>query len=153
VTIVDPFDKNAESGKPAIYRMAKAYYATGNTSDPNPASDALTFWYSRRPTDPASLTGTIDSMWEEQFNELLILEVAMYLALKDSGTTGRDVELMGLRLSRDENLRLFIMFLEHETARVAHRFGHIRRFVSESMVPLNDLMVGGTSVKLGRGGN
>jgi hypothetical protein len=153
VVVVDAFDRDAESGKPAVYRMGKAYYATGNSLDPDPSDDALTFWYSRRPDDPASLTATIDSMWEEQFNELIMLEVAMYLAIKDSGTAGRDVELAALKLDRDEYLRLFIMFLEHETVRVRKRFGHISRFVSESMIPLNDLMVGGTSVKISRGGN
>jgi hypothetical protein len=148
--VVVPFDdRTAEEGKPAVYRMGKNFYEAGNTPDPDPASDALTFWYTKRPTDPANLTATIDATWEEQFNELVILEIAAYLSNKD----GRAEELGQLAAERDDWLRMFIMFLEHETANERRRFGHLRRFNTMSLVPLNDLLVGGTTVKIDRGGN
>jgi hypothetical protein len=152
--VVVPFDdRTAESGKPSVYRMGKQYYEAGNASDPDPSTDSLTFWYSQRPTDPTDYVSAIDSQWEEAYNELLVLELAAYLAKKDAGTTGRDVEVAALAHERDEWLRLYIMFLEHETACELRRWAHIRRFNTMSLVPLNDLLVGGTTVKLDRGGN
>lgn len=149
VMVVPEDDRDAEEGKPAVYRWGKNYYEAGNTSDPDPATDALTFYYSKRPTDPATVATTVDSTWEEAYNELVILEIAAYLANKD----GRAEEMAQLAAERDEWLRLFIMFLEHETANERRRFGHLRRFNTQSLVPLNDLLIGGTTVKIDRGGN
>jgi hypothetical protein len=152
--VVVPFDdRTAESGKAAVYRVGKNYYSAGNANDPDPATDALTFWLSPRPTDPADFQSAISADWEEAYNELIVLELAAYLAKKDAGTTGRDVELTHLAEERDEWLRLFIMFLEHETANEVRRFGHVKRINIQTLVPLNDLLIGGTTVKIDRGGN
>jgi hypothetical protein len=148
--VVVPFDdRTAESGKPGVYRIAKNYYEAGNAGDPDPAADDLTFWFAKRPDDPADYQSVIDAMWEEAYNELLVLEIAAYLANKD----GRAEETAHLAAERDEWLRMFIMFLEHETANEVRRFAHIRRINTMSLVPLNDLLVGGTTVKIDRGGN
>lgn len=152
--VVVPFDhRDAESGKPAVYRFGKQYYTAGNASDPDPATDSLVFWYSKRPTDPTDYTSPVDADWEEQFNELVILEIALYLAIKDAGSTGRDIEIAQLADDRDRQLRMFILFLEHETACEVASRGHIRRIITQSLVPLTDLLVGGTTVKLDRGSN
>jgi hypothetical protein len=146
--VVVPFDDlTCESGLPALYRMGKTFYTAGNTLDPDPATDALTFWFSRRPDDPSSYTATIDDQWEEAYNELIVLEIAAYLAHKDD----RQGELQLLVKDRDEWLRLFIMFLEHETSNERRRYGHLRRFNTQSLVPISDLLVGGSTVKLERG--
>lgn len=138
--IVVPYDdRSAEEGSKCVYRVGKNFYAAGNVGDPNPASDALVFWYSKRPTDAATASSTLDSTWEEQFNELLILEVALYLAQKD----GRAEEVQGLISERNDWLRMFIMFLEHETANERKRYAHTRRIQTESLVPLSDLWGGG----------
>lgn len=137
--VVVPFDdKTAETGSKCVYRVGKNYYAAGNAGDPNPASDALVFWYSKRPTDAALTTSTLDSMWEEQFNDLLIVEVAIYLAKKD----GRVEELQPLMEERDEWLRLFVMFLEHETANERKRYAYAKRFQTQTLVPVPDLWGG-----------
>jgi len=151
VVVVPENDRGAESGLPAVYRKGKTFYAAGNTYDPveTALGDSLTFWYSKRPDDPASVDGVVDLSWEEAYNELVILEIALYLSNKD----GRNEEMAQLASERDEWLRLFIMFLEHETSNERRRYGHLRRFNTQSLVPLNDLMIGGTTVKLDRGGN
>ena len=146
--VVVPFDDLAcEAGLPALYRMGKTFYSAKNSKDPDPATDILTFWFSRRPTDPTDYVDTIDSQWEEAYNELVVLEIAAYLAHKDD----RAGELQMLVKDRDEWLRLFIMFLEHETSNERRRYGHLRRFNTQSLVPISDLLVGGSTVKLERG--
>ncbi|UCC92569.1 MAG: hypothetical protein JSW25_07845 [Thermoplasmata archaeon] len=136
VVVVPYDDRVAEENTPAVYRIGKNYYAAGNASDPDPSTDALNFWTSKRPTDAALTTSTIDSTWEEQFNELLILEVALYLAKKD----GRGDEVALFEADRQEWMRMFVMFLEHETANERRRRGQARRIQSETLVPLAELM-------------
>jgi len=144
-----PFDDpTAESGLPAVFSFGQIYRPAGNSNDPT--SGNLTFYYAKRPDDPASLSSTLDALWTEQFNELLILEVAIYLALKDSGS-GRETELGGLMKDRDKWAQLFIAFLEHETSNERRRFGHTRRFNTNTMVPLGQLLAGGSSLQLGPG--
>ena len=136
--VVVPFDdKPAESGKPAIYEFGQQFYGASNPLDPT--SGTLVFFYSRRPADPASLTATLDSSWLEQFNEILILDVAAYLALKD----GRADEYKALLTERDSSIKQFVMFLEHETANERRRFAHIRRINTQTLVPLTSLLGGG----------
>ena len=137
VVIVPVDDKQAESGKPAIYEFGQKFYSAGNATDPTGGN--LTFFYSKRPTDPANLAATLDAMWIEQFNELLVLEVATYLALKD----GRADEAAALKADRDRWAQLFIAFLEHSTANTRRRYGHIRRINTQTLVPLTSLLAGG----------
>ena len=140
VVVVPVDDKLAESGKPAVYEFGQAFYSAGNASDPT--SGTLTFFYSKRPTDPATLSAALDAMWVEQFNELLVLEVAIYLALKD----GRADEAAALRAERDREAQLFIAFLEHSTANTRRRYGHIRRINTQTLVPLTSLLAGGSGL-------
>lgn len=149
IVVVPHNHRNAESGKPGVYREQKKFYEAGNANDPNPATDAIHFFHSKRPTDPADYESVIDTDWEEQFNDLLVLEIACYLANKD----GRPEELTFLKTLRDESFRLFILFLEHETACEVRSRGHLRRINTESLIPLTDLLIGGTTVKIDRGGN
>jgi hypothetical protein len=128
---VVPFDdKTAESGKPSVYEFGQEFYGAGNSLDPT--SGTLQFFYSRRPTDPASLTATLDASWLEQFNEILILEVAAYLALKD----GRGDEYAALSADKASWIKQYIMFLEHSTANERRRFAHVRRINTQTLVPL-----------------
>jgi hypothetical protein len=129
--VVVPFDdRAAESGKGAVYRFGQKFFAAGNAADPTGGD--LAFFYAKRPTSPASLTATLDALWAEQFNELLVLEVALYLANKD----GRAEELGALDKDRMAWLGLFVSFLEHETANERRRFGHIQRINTASLVPM-----------------
>lgn len=137
VVVVPVDDRAAEPSKPAVYRYGKTYRTAGNALDP--VAGNLTFFYARRPTSPANLSpATLDAQWVEDFNELLGLEVAIYLALKD----GRANELGPLTGDRDKWALLFANFLEHETTNEVRRFGHITRFNTPSLVPVMSLLAG-----------
>lgn len=136
--IVVPFDqRDAEPGKPAVWRFGQLFRSAGNANDPT--SGNLTFFYAKRPTAPVALANTLDPLWAEQFNELLALEVAIYLALKD----GRASEVDGLMQDRDRWVTLYAAFLEHETANERREYGQAQRFVGPSLVPLTALLAGG----------
>lgn len=137
VVVVPWDDRVAEPSLPAVYAFGQKYYPA-SLSAPNPQSGNLTFWYAKRPTDPANLAALVDALWTEQFNELLMLEVAIYLALKD----GRLDELMVLREERDSWAKLFTAFLEHETACERGRFNQVRRFTTHTLVPIRSLLAG-----------
>lgn len=140
VAVVPYDDTAAETGKPAVYALGQIYRPAGNALDPINTDDLL-FFYSKIPASPASVDATIDPMWVEQFNELLILEVAMYLALKD----GRMDEVAELKPMRDQWALLFIKFLEHETANLRRRFGQARQFNTQSISALISTLAGGAA--------
>jgi hypothetical protein len=137
--VVVPFDdRQAEPGMPAVYEFAQKYIPVTALA-PNPQNGNLTFYYAKRPTDPADLDSAIDALWTEQFNELLILEVAIYLALKD----GRVDEVGAYKLDRDRWANLFAAFLEHESMNERRRYGQVARFNVKSMMPIWSLLAGG----------
>lgn len=139
VHLVPYNQRKAEQGKPALYRIGQKYYPAGNTNDP--VSGNLTFFYSKRPADPPTITDLLDPLWEgaEQFNELLILEVAIYLAIKDD----RQTELGALMKARDSWANLFVAFLEHEDPREVRSYGHVGRFNTATRLPITSLLAGG----------
>lgn len=139
--VVVPFDdRRAEPGIGAVYEFGQKYMPA-SAGAPDPGNVPLTFYYAKRPTDPANLDATIDAMWTEQFNELLILEVAIYLALKD----GRADEVGALKADRDRWANLFAAFLEHESMNERRRFGQVARFNVKSMMPVWSLLAGNTA--------
>ena len=132
--VVVPFDdQGAEDGKLAVYEFGGTFTAivgTGGTPSGN-----LTFWFSNRPAAYALLGDTLAADWQEEFNELLILEVAIYLAAKD----GRMEELAFLVGERDRWASLLGAFLQHATSNLRRRFGHMNRMNVEtvqSLIPL-----------------
>lgn len=139
--VVVPFDdRRAESGLPAIYRYGQVY-RPASAGAPDPQAGTLVFFGSKRPDDPATLDATLDPLWVEQFNELLILEVAIYLAMKDA----RPDEVPALKLDRDKWAQLYAAHLEHETVNERRRFAHVQRFNSPSLVPVWSLLAGATA--------
>jgi hypothetical protein len=141
--VVVPFDqKTAESGLPAVYRLGQVFYSAGNAGDPT--SGDLTFFYAKTPTDVAAVDDPIDSMWPETYKELAVLEVAAYLAVKD----GRESEVAYLVGERDNWLRMFLAFLEHETVNERRSYGMPVPFNTGSMVPIASLLSGGSGVTL-----
>ncbi len=138
-----PFDQRlAESGLPSVYRLGQVFRSSGNASDPT--SGDLTFFYAKTPTDAATLETSIDSMWPETYKELAVLEVATYLAAKDE----REDETAYLVIERDKWLRMFLAFLEHETANERRSYGMAVPFNTGSMVPIASLLAGGSGVAL-----
>lgn len=135
-----PFDDRTLAGTaPAVYRFGGVYRAAGT-----PPAGTLEFFYSRRPSDPADLDTAIDAQWPDAYDELLVLEVALYLALKD----GREEEIAGLRGDRDRWLALYLAFLEHETIGELRRYESPRFEHSSAIIPLSELLAAGTSLNL-----
>lgn len=139
-----PFDqRRIEPAIPSVYRWAQVYKpvsASATVPPISPQNGTLTFFYSKRPATPApaSFEGVIDSMWVEDFNELLILRIARYLAIKD----GRGEEVAGLTGEIGEWANQFIAFLEHETVNETRSYGHIARFNAPSVIPILSLIAG-----------
>lgn len=136
VDVIPLEERNSNpTGTPSIYRLGQVYRPAG--TDPGPG-DSLVFFFGRRPTMPADLDTAIDSAWPEDYNELLVNECAIYLAIKD----GRAEEIEGLIAARDHWLALFVSFLETETVNVVGRFNRTRRIEEASQVPLTSLLAG-----------
>lgn len=128
---VVPFDQqDIEPGMPAVYAMGPRFYPAGDDLDPG--VDVITAWYSRRPAMPEGLSSTLPDDWREGFNELLALEVAIYLALKDE----RGAELGELKQQRDRWLALFVEHLQHAVPIERRAWGHTRTFAVNTLQPL-----------------
>lgn len=140
VIVVPIEDTAAETARAAVYREGQKYYGAGNTLDPT--SGDLDFIYSRTPADAATLGATIDAAFPVSYNELPVLEVAIYLAIKDS----RDSEAAILVGERDSWLKLFLAHLEHADMNTFRRWEN--RFNLPSVMPLSGLLQGGSSVEV-----
>lgn len=89
---------------PAVYRQSGAIFSRGAASDPI-AGDVLTMWYLDAPADLAALATQVDARFPTRHVELIVVELAMYLATKD---TGRDAaEFAALKQFRDMQLEAF----------------------------------------------
>jgi hypothetical protein len=137
VVVVPYDDRAAEPTEPAVYEIGQVF-RPASAAAPNPQAGNLTFWYARRPANPANKDAAIDALWPEAYNELLILEVAIYLALKD----GRMDEVGFLKEERNVWLKLFTAFMEHATANLRARYNLVRRFTTNTIVPLRSLLAG-----------
>lgn len=145
--IIVPFDElDADPFSPAVYEWGQVFYAAGNALDPvgESAATELTFWYSKKPDALADADTELDPLWPDSHNELLVLELAIILALKDE----RMAEVSDLRTDRDSWLQNFVAHLEHATTGVTRSTGTAQRFTGPTYVPLNKLLAGGTEVSL-----
>lgn len=136
VAVVPYDDQAAENALPSIYEYGQAFYTARGLSDPDDTTDSLTFYYARRPDILTAVTDTLDAMWPEQFNELLALHVAKYLATKDSGTDGRTQELTVLTGEIQAWANRYIAFLEHATSNTRKRHSHMKRINTYSYIPI-----------------
>lgn len=131
VIIVPYDDQQAEPSKLCVYEFGQEFFAITNAT--GTPSGNLTFWYARRPDLITNLTPDIlDSQWREDFNELLILELAIELALKD----GRTAEAQEQKEDRNGWLARFVSFLQHATSGEVRRFGHKRIININELTPL-----------------
>lgn len=145
VAVVPYDDQEAESGWPSLYEYGQGFHVPSVLSDPDPSTDALTFYYAKRPDTLTGVTDTLDAMWNEQFNELIVLHVAKYLAQKDIGTQGRDGELSVLEGEINRWANRFVAFLEHSTSNTRKRHSHIRRINTHSYIPIFSI-IGATGI-------
>ncbi len=131
VAVVPIDDRSAEMSKPAVYLLGRAYRRAFSTLGPE-TGDNLDIFYSRIPTAPDDLADTIDPEWEEVFDSFLMIETAMYLALKD----GRMDEYQALQPERAKEAQLFVEFLSNATPVSSFRYGQPRRVTVPSIIPL-----------------
>ena len=136
VVVVPYDDRTAESGLAAVYEWGQAFYEAGNAGDPDPATDTLNFFFAKRPDTLTVVGDTLDSMWREQFNELLVVEVAIYLATKDGAAQSRQNELQVMVAERLRWANRFAAHLEHATTNLRRRYGHVQRMNTEALLPI-----------------
>lgn len=143
--IVVPFDElDADPFRPAVYEWGQVYYPAGNANDPT-AGATITAWYSRQPDLTLGADEEVDELWPANFDELLVLELAIVFALKDD----RNAEVTQLKADRDTWLRRYVAHLEHQTISVVRSQAAAQRWQGPTWVPLNELLAGGTEVRLG----
>ena len=143
IAVVPRNERNADPWTPALYEWGQEFFAAGNDFDPA-VGDEITIWFSKKPEDHDDIGDELDPLWPTNFDELLVLELALYLAHKDE----RDTEETLLRQDRDVWLRRFIAHLEHATVPHRRSTGTAQRFTAPTQVPLNTLLTGGTEVTL-----
>lgn len=117
VNVVPPAERDAGAGRPSVYRIGQSYISVGGTGDPGP-TDTLSFYIAQRPLPLAALSDPLPTSWDTSYDDLLICDLALYLAVKDS----RMDEMAPLRAERTSWLQLFVNFLVHETSNVTRRF-------------------------------
>jgi hypothetical protein len=89
---------------PAVFRQGATIVSRAAAGDPV-AGDVLTAWILDAPTDVAALANQIDVRFPTRHVELIVVELAMYLATKDSG---RDAgEFAALKSYRDMQMEAF----------------------------------------------
>jgi hypothetical protein len=134
-----PFDQRfAEEGMPSVYAIGQHYVPAGNVDelnapiDPDPATDDLVIFYSKRPETVTTLDDGVDPMWPGMYNRLPVLDVAIYLLLKD----GQVAEAQQWVRERNDLLKLYIGFLEHADLHERRMFGPQRHFNSNAIASL-----------------
>jgi hypothetical protein len=133
--VVVPFDDRlAAEPQIALYEFGGLFTASPGQTAPPGATDTLTFWFSKRPIDPNpdDLTGVLDPDWDDAYSDLLIFELAIYLALKD----GRAEELAALKAERNQWATVYFQYLQHSTANLQRRFGHKKVVDVETLLPM-----------------
>lgn len=141
VIVVRYDERDADPKKPAVYQLGSEVYPAGNTPDPDPASDALTFFYAEDPgTAPGAKTDSLPSSWDDSHANLLVLQTGIYLARKDSGP--RQGELEALAQERNRELARFIRKLENFQSNLVSRFGGRTIANTESVISHRELLSG-----------
>jgi len=133
--VVVPFDDRlAAEPEIALYEFAGLFTASPGQTSPPGATDTLTFWFSKSPDDPDpdTLAGVLDPDWDDAYSDLLIFELAIYLAMKD----GRSGELEMLKAERNQWAQIFASYLQHSTANLQRRFGHRKHVDVETLLPM-----------------
>lgn len=94
------------AGVPFCWRQGIQLISRGATGDPA-ANDQATVYLLQNPTILTALTSTIDTRYPQRFEMLLILDLAIYLSLKDATSGGRKDELDALKAEREMHFKAF----------------------------------------------
>lgn len=122
VTILPWDQRHLEPSKPCIYPLGQVYYPAGTANDPDTGAD-IDFFGPKVADLPSLLNDDLDVLWPRQFSELLVLDVAMYLARKD----GRQNELAALQQEWQAFHDRWLLWLGHEDAAEARAHTTQRR--------------------------
>lgn len=126
-----PFEDRFAEMAPRVYEFGQVYFSSGGPGDPI-TTDILQFQFSRRhvnlnPSQPTNAAAnTLEASWPEQFNDLIVLHVSKYLALKDQ--RGEEVAL--LQAEQNELMDTFLKHLAHENYGMKARWGQRSRLVA-----------------------
>lgn len=127
-----PFDqRHIEPGKPAVYSFGQKWRPRSVVA-PDPIVGSLSVFVSKAPTVLATTAATLDALWPESQNGLLIFDLAYYLAVKDGE---RPTEAQAFKEEREKALASYLAFLEHESTTEVRSYGHGNRFNSPSVSP------------------
>lgn len=124
---VVPFNDRFEAAlPPRIYRVgATAYRSVGEALDPDPAvppaGDTLRVWYATAHPALTAPASVLDASWPERHNDLIVLEVAKYLALKDKARG----DLAGIEADLEKAYALFDADLRQVDSALEARFGRV----------------------------
>lgn len=89
VHVVTVSEKDVTSMPPRVFRIGREYRTVGASGDP-PTSETLTAFFGVLPSDVALLTDNLPVEWPEDHEDLLVFELARYLALKDKAREDHD---------------------------------------------------------------
>lgn len=135
VFVSDPEEPVPDPEKLWVVKWGRTYRQAPGLSTP---AGELTFYYSRRPTALAALTGTVDL--EDFFISLIVYDLGIWLAEHDERNDEVDA---ALRPHLEHYLRLYIASLEHEAANVVRNVGQTGTFDTPSLVDLKGLLLSG----------
>ena len=132
VVLID--EKDADPMKLCLYALGRSLWPAG-TNDP---TGNITMYYTKEAATAATLGTTLDATWDEAHNDLLIQEVALFLAIKD----GRAEEYDGLLAERNMALNRFIVKLESHYQIVRTKYPLRREINAQSFATPADLLGG-----------
>jgi hypothetical protein len=134
VVVVLAEEQDADPTKLAVYAVGRTLYASAT----NPPSGNVTMYYTIEPANTADLDSTLDASWDEAHNELLVAEVALFLAVKD----GRAEEYEGLINTRNLAMNRLLAKLSSHYQTVRTKYPMRREINVQAFVQPSDLLAG-----------
>jgi len=127
-------EQDADPTKLAVYAVGRTLFA----SSTNPPAGNITLYYTVEPVETVTLDTALDATWDEAHNDLLIAEVALFLAVKD----GRSEEYDGLTLTRNLALNRFLAKLQAHYQTLRTKYPMRREINVQAYVQPSDLLAG-----------
>lgn len=115
-----PFNDRFADSNPCVYEFGQLFVSVGRAVDP--ASGGLVVYYAKAPIIPSQGSDTLDPLWPEQFNDVLITALASYLAKKDN----RQADADAFSSENAAWMSLLNDFLRDATITTRQRFGQFR---------------------------
>jgi len=130
VTEVPFDDRRADRARPSVYMLGQVFYPAGNAGDPT--GEPLIMFCSVLPAPLPTLASEIDPLFPEQFLRIVILDVAIYLAVKDGD---RENEIAAFTTEREREQARYVEYLRHATTTLGRRWGHAGHVSTQPTTP------------------